>query len=99
MVVHIHAPQVDVLQPFAPVGEHGAQVAHIVLAHLHHIGTEVGVDVAIVQPVVGVEVLLWHTQYASHRLGGEDDALQVAIDEQHSGSWAVPPQGYGLLEE
>ena len=59
----------------------------------------VGIDVAIVQDIVAVMLLLGHTQNASHGLNSKCGTLQLAEDEQHSGSWAVPAKGDCLFEQ
>ena len=43
--------------------------------------------------------LLGHTQDASHGLNGERSTLQLAEDEQHCGSRAVPSQCNCLFEQ
>ena len=81
------------------VCHYGAQVVHIVGRHLHHFGTQVGVDETYVQVWLRVVPQFRHTQYAPHRLGGEGHILHFAENEQHVRPRAVPTQGNGLLEE
>ena len=59
----------------------------------------VGVDVAHIQQVVRIMLLLRHTEYSANGLNGKLVALQFAEYEQNSSSRAVPAKGDSFLEQ
>ncbi len=74
-------------------------IVHIVLHYLYDVLAQVGVNISPVQSVVLIEVLLRHTENASHGLRREREALYLSENEKHGSTRTVPPQGDGLLEE
>ena len=60
---------------------------------------DVGIDVAHIQQVVGIMLLLRHTEYSANGLNGELIARQLTENKQNGGSRAVPAEGDSLLEQ
>ena len=60
---------------------------------------DVGIYIALVQPIVLIELLFRHTQNAPHGLSAESEAFYLAEDKQHRSTRTVPPERYGLFEK
>ena len=59
----------------------------------------VGVDVADIQQIVGIMLLLWHTEYSPDGLNSEPVALEFTEDKQNGSARTVPAKGDSLLEQ
>ncbi len=59
----------------------------------------VGIDIANIQQLIGVMLLLRHTEYAPDGLNGELVARQLTENKQYGSTRAIPAQGDRLLEQ
>ena len=75
------------------------QIVHILCGYNDLVFADVGIDIAHVQQIVLVELLFRHSHDAPHGLNRKLLAIQLSEYQQNGSPWAVPSQGYGLLEQ
>ena len=75
------------------------EIIHIVRFYLYKILADVGIYIALIQTVVLIELLFWHTQNATNGLSAESEAFYLAEDKQHSSTRTVPTERDGLFEK
>ena len=75
------------------------EIIHILWFYLYKILADVGIYITLVQPVVLIELLFWHTQNATNGLSTESEAFYLAEDKQHRSTRTVPTERDGLFEK
>ena len=74
------------------------EIIHIVRFYLYKILADVGIYIALVQPIVLIEFLFGHTQNSSYSLSAESEAFYFAEDKQYGSTRTVPTERDGLFE-
>ena len=75
------------------------EIIHILWFYLYKILADVGIYITLVQPVVLIELLFWHTQNATNGLSAESEAFYLAEDKQHRSTRTVPTKSDRLFEK
>ena len=99
MLIRIIRTERDVRQVFLAIGIEGADIVHVISHNANHVSRKVGINITVVQNVVLIKMLLWHSEYSSHGLSGKSHALQFSEYQEYGCTRTIPTQGNGLLEQ
>ena len=76
MLILIDASERFTIEILTTISKDGTQIIHIITNYLDDVLRKVGIYITVIQPVIMVEPLFGHTQYAANCLRGKGHTLQ-----------------------